>query len=650
LSTSCFRNDQHNAETVQTPDKVQGVTEKREFQAETRMLLDIVAKSLYSEKEVFIRELISNASDALEKFRYMTLTGAELENNQRPLEINITTDKDGKSITIQDSGIGMSKEEVINNLGTIARSGSKAFVEKLKNNETAGDSASNIIGQFGVGFYSAFMVADKVDVYTKSSLPDSQGLHWSSDGTGTYELSDDNSVQDGTKIVIHLKSDCEKFCDESNVKEIIKRYSNFVGSSVLINGTKTNTIQPLWLMEPKQVTAVEHDEFYRFISNAYDNPRFILHYKSDSPLNVRALIYVPEGKPGLFEMSRESDTGLALYCRRILIKNKVENLLPKWLRFCKGVVDSEDIPLNLSRELLQESSLIRMLRTVLTNRILRFLHDKSQKDKESYNNFYKDYGIFLKEGIIGSSEQHEKEEISKLLRYESSTLPPGEKVSLAEYSSRMSPGQRDIYYLAAPSRALAESSPYFESLKKRNTEVLFCFEPYDELVLLQLREFDRKQLTSVEKEMRQDSKSEEESTEDAGATGLDAQATSDLIGWLSASLSGKAAQVKITTKLESHPCVVTVEEMGAARHFVRTQFQSVPEEQRYQMLQPQLEINPKHPIIMKMHKLKDENSPLASLLAQQLFSNAMVSAGLVDDARAVVANMNELLTLALEKY
>ncbi|XP_057375330.1 heat shock protein 75 kDa, mitochondrial-like [Daphnia carinata] len=640
-TTSLVRNEQQsNAKTA---------PEKREFQAETRMLLDIVAKSLYSEKEVFVRELISNASDALEKFRYLSLTGTALENSQRPLEIKITAEKEAKTLTIEDSGIGMNKEEIINNLGTIARSGSKAYIEQLKSKGGAPDSVSNIIGQFGVGFYSAFMVAEKVDVFTKSSLPGSVGLHWSSDGTGTYELSEDETAKLGTKIIIHLKSDCTNFSQEDTIKDIIQRYSNFVGSPVSVNGTVVNTVQPLWLMDPKEVTAVQHDEFYRFISDSYDRPRFVLHYKTDVPLNVRALIYFPEGKPGLFEMSRESDAGLALYCRRVLIKNKAENLLPKWLRFCKGVVDSEDIPLNLSRELLQEGALIRKLRTVLTNRILRFLHDKSQKAKDEYERFYRDYGIFLKEGILSSNEQLEKEEISKLLRYESSQLAPGEKVSIAEYCNRMRPGQRDIYYLAAPSRELAESSAYFEALKKRDVEVLFCFEPYDELVLLQLREFDRKHLTSVEKEMRQESAADQSTDSETGTTGLDSKATEDLITWLSATLSGRAAKVKVTRKLESHPCVVTVEEMGAARHFVRTQSQSVPEEQRYKLLQPQLEINPKHPIITKMHKLKDENPGLATLLANQLFANAMVSAGLLDDARPVVANMNELLTLALEK-
>lgn len=620
-----------------------------EFQAETRMLLDIVAKSLYSEREVFIRELISNASDALEKLRYLTLTGAELLDPQRELQIDIYTDKDARTITIQDSGIGMDREEAINNLGTIARSGSKAFVEQMKGG--GGDSVSNIIGQFGVGFYSAFMVADKVDVYTKSCKPASVGLHWSSDGSGTYELREDATAEPGTKIVIHLKEDSANFSNEDDVKDVIKRYSNFVGSSLRVNGTKVNTVKPLWLMEPKEVTPVEHDEFYRFVANAYDRPRFVLHYKTDAPINVRALLYVPEGKPGLFEMSpQSSESGLGLYCRRVLIKNKAENLLPKWLRFCKGVVDSEDIPLNLSRELLQESALIRKLRTVLTNRLLRFLHDRSVKAPAEYDRFYLDYGIFLKEGIITSTDQQEKEEIAKLLRYESSTQPPGEKVSLAEYGGRMRPGQRDIFYLAAPSRALAESSPYYEAMKKRDVEVLFCFESYDELVLLQLREFDRKQLTSVEKDMRQGSTpaADEEGGEASG--GLNKEATDQLISWLSATLSGRASKVKVTRKLESHPCVVTVEEMGAARHFVRTQFQSMAEEQRYQLLQPQLEINPNHSIMVKLHKLMDSDSALASLLARQLFANAMVSAGLVEDARAVVASMNEVLALALEKH
>ncbi|GAB6023048.1 TNF receptor-associated protein 1, mitochondrial [Chamberlinius hualienensis] len=618
--------------------------EKHDFQAETKMLLDIVAKSLYSEKEVFIRELISNGNDALERLRYATVTDSAMAGINRALEIHIATDKLTKQLIIQDTGIGMTKEELKSNLGTIARSGSKAF---LKEAQEKNMPVTSIIGQFGVGFYSAFMVADKVEVYT-ASLTDNKGYKWTSDGSGSYEIQEASGVESGTKIVVHLKQDCLQFADEDVIKDVIKKYSNFVGNPIFLNGKRVNTIQALWLMEPKEVSDDMHDEFYRFISKSYDRPRYWLHYKTDAPLNIRCLLYFPEGKPGLFEMSRDpSEAGVALYSRKVLIKNKTENLVPKWLRFLKGVVDSEDIPLNLSRELLQDSVLIRRLRTVLTNRVLRFLVDQHRKDVEKYKQFFKDYGIFLKEGIISDTEQLEKEEISKLMLYESSHRPEGEKVTLPEYCGRMKENQKDIYYLAAPSRHLAETSPYYEALKQKEVEVLFCYEPYDELVLLQLRQFDRKPLISVEKEMFRDK--EDIKLEDTEG-GLSSDEAKQLVDWLKMTLKQKVKTVKVTKRLTTHPCAVTVEEMGAARHFVRTQFQSISEDQRYKLLDPVLEVNLSHPIMKKLASLRTDNPKLAELIADQIMDSAMVVAGLIDDPRTMVGRMNELLALTLDKH
>ncbi|XP_047545916.1 heat shock protein 75 kDa, mitochondrial [Vanessa atalanta] len=634
----------------QPVETVKGNAERKEFQAETRMLLDIVARSLYSDKEVFIRELISNASDALEKFRYLSVSSTtespKLENIDRPLNIQLTTDKQNRTLTFQDSGIGMTKEEMIQNLGTIARSGSKSFIEEIK--KQGAEEASSIIGQFGVGFYSAFMVADKIEVFTRSSIEGSQGYKWSSDGSGSYEIQEVDGVPIGTKIIVYLKTDCREFADDTTVKNIIMKYSNFIGSPILLNDEQINSIKPLWLMEPKEVTQEQHIEFYRFISNSYDKPRFTLHYKTDAPLSIRSILYVPEGKPGLFELSRDSDVGVALYSRKILIKNKAENILPKWLRFVKGVVDSEDIPLNLSRELLQNSALIAKLRHVLTNRFLKFMVETSNKDPVGYDAFYKDYSLFFKEGIVTGQSPLEKEEIAKLLRFESSKLESGSKTSLADYNSRQSNDQRNIYYLAAPSRELAQSSPYYESLKKRDVEVLFCYEMYDELVLLELKEFGGRQLISVENDMQKDPADKSDNI--IGIDDLQQSQVNEIITFLKSNLSGKVFEVRTTQKLDSHPCVIIVPEMAAARHFIRTQAQNLSEENRFALLRPQLEINAKHPIIKKLHKLINSDKDLANMVAQQLFSNAMVTAGLLMDARNLITNINDLLVKALEKH
>jgi len=609
------------------------------------MLLDIVAKSLYSEKEVFIRELISNASDAIEKFRLVQMSGEgplDLATD-RVHSINITTDKALRTLTIQDSGVGMTKQEMIDNLGTIARSGSKAFLQQLKD---SGKANQDIIGQFGVGFYSAFMVADKIEVYSRSSVEGGPGHLWSSDGSGKYSLQEvSESVEPGTRIVLHLKPADAEFSDENTVKDIIKKYSNYVGSDVNLNGAKTNQLRPVWLHDPKEVDEETHAEFYKYVANAFDKPRFTLHYRTDAPMDIRALLYFPENRPGMFETSREAEAGVALYCRKVLIKSKADDLLPKWLRFVKGVVDSEDIPLNLSRELLQDSSLIRKLRGVLTNRVLRFLQERMRKERKSYMDFYKDYSFFLKEGIVTSNDQYEKEEIAKLLRFECSSLPSGETISIPEYTEKMKAGQREIFYLSAPSRQLAETSPYFESLKKTETEVLFCYEPYDELVLMQLQQFDKKTVTSAEKEMRAAGE-EAVVTEDS----LELKDQTDMSDWVKVTLGQKAAKVKTTSKLENHPCVVTVEEMAAARHFIKTQGANFSEEQRYTILQPQFEINPAHPLIKKLNELRVSNPQLAILVTEQLFANSMVSAGLVEDPRTMLKSMNEMLEKALEKH
>ncbi|KAG7204643.1 hypothetical protein KM043_005058 [Ampulex compressa] len=632
---------------IKDVEKPTGDAAKHEFQSETRMLLEIVAKSLYSDKEVFVRELISNASDALEKLRYLKLSDSEASNlaGDRSLEIHLATDKPNRTLTIQDTGIGMTREELISNLGTIARSGSKAFLEQLKDKQDAGDS-SKIIGQFGVGFYSAFMVADKVEVFTKSYGENAEGLCWSSDGSGTYEISNAEGVQPGTKIVMHLKPDCREFSDETTIERVIQKYSNFVGSPIYLNGRKANTIQPLWMLDPKDISSLQHTEFYRYVGNCFDSPRFVLHYTTDVPLSIRALLYFPEEKPALFDMSRDTTSGVSLYSRKILIKSKAENILPKWLRFVKGVVDSEDIPLNLSRELLQNSALISKLRNVLTARIVKYLIERSTKQPEEYNKFYKEYGLFLKEGIITSYDQNEKEEISKLLRFESSATAPGEVVSIPDYCKRLPADSKQIFYLAAPSRTLAEQSPYYESLKKRNVEVLFCYESYDELLLMHLRNYKDYNLISVEKEMRDSVDSSKTENLDV----INQEEIDNLLRYMKNTLSKKAHDIKVTNRLESHPCVVTVQDMASARHFIRTQSHNLEQGMQFSILQPRLEINPKHPIIKKLCQLIKTDEKLANLLIKQLFDSAMVGAGLFEDPRVLLAPMNELLTLALEKH
>lgn len=633
---------------IKDTERTKGPSATHEFQAETKKLLDIVAKSLYSQKEVFIRELISNASDALEKLRYHQVSATTIRDPELPLEIHIGLDEEKKTFTIQDTGLGMTKEEIIQNLGTIAKSGSTEFLKQMKDGDPKAEVNQNIIGQFGVGFYSAFMVGENVEVYTQSYKCDEPSYKWTSDGSGVYDLTEAEGVQRGTKIIVHLKGDSYDFAKEEIINAIVKKYSNFVGVPIFLNGKRANVVQALWLMNPQEVTSEMHEEFYRFISGVFDKPRFNFHYKTDAPVNIRALFYVPEYKPTLFDMSRETDVSLTLYSRKVMIMPKANYILPKWLRFVKGVVDSEDIPLNLSRELLQDSALIRKLRKVITGRILKFFIEKSKKDVENYMKFYDDYGLFFREGIVTTTEQEEREEIAKLLRFESSKCSPGEKISLDDYASRMKAGSRIIYYLSAPSRDLAMTSPYFEALQKKDTEVLFLYEPYDELVLMNLGQFDRKNLKSVENEI-QDEKEEINTTDESDANSLKQDQANELMDWIKSTLTNKVNNVKVTKRLVSHPCIVTVVEMGSARHFLRTTLADKSQEERYRLLQPTLEINPSHPLITKLFELKTSRPDLAQLLVEQLYDNAMINAGLTDDPRSMVGRLNELLVKALEK-
>nr|XP_044986147.1 heat shock protein 75 kDa, mitochondrial [Jaculus jaculus] len=630
---------------ISSTEAVQGSISKHEFQAETKKLLDIVARSLYSEKEVFIRELISNASDALEKLRHKLVSGGQA---LPEMEIHLQTDAEKGTITIQDTGIGMTQDELVSNLGTIARSGSKAFLEALQNQAEA---SSKIIGQFGVGFYSAFMVADRVEVYSRSAAPGSPGYQWLSDGSGVFEIAEASGVRPGTKIIIHLKPDCKEFASEARVRDVVTKYSNFVSFPLYLNGRRINTLQAVWMMDPKDISESQHEEFYRYIAQTYDKPRYTLHYKTDAPLNIRSIFYVPETKPSMFDVSRELGSSVALYSRKVLIQTKAADILPKWLRFIRGVVDSEDIPLNLSRELLQESALIRKLRDVLQQRLIKFFVDQSKKDAEKYAKFFEDYGLFMREGIVTTAEQEVKEDIAKLLRYESSALPAGQLTSLSDYASRMQAGTRNIFYLCAPNRHLAEHSPYYEAMKQKHTEVLFCYEQFDELTLLHLREFDRKKLISVETDIVVDHYKEEKFEDTSpGGERLSEKETEELMAWMRNALGSRVTNVKVTLRLDTHPAMVTVLEMGAARHFLRMQQLAKTQEERAQLLQPTLEINPRHTLIKKLSELRERDPELAQLLVDQIYENAMIAAGLVDDPRPMVSRLNDLLVKALERH
>ncbi|CAH0479771.1 unnamed protein product [Peronospora belbahrii] len=616
---------------------------RHEFQAETRQLLDIVTHSIYTDKDVFIRELISNASDALEKLRHLQSTGADIRNAELEPKIVITTDEKAGTLTIADTGVGMSKDELINNLGTIARSGSKVFLEQLK--ETlpgeSGDALSGIIGKFGVGFYSAFMVADKVEVFSQSAVSDCQSHLWRSDGSGSYEVTEANDVTRGSKIVIHLKDSCKEFGTKTKVESIIRRYSNFVSFPIVLDGTAVNTVQALWTKSESDVTDEEYTEFYKFIANAFDEPVFRLIFKADAPIELKTLFFIGSSHTEKFGYAR-LEPGVSLYSRKVLIERNSPDILPDWMRFVRGVVDSEDLPLSLSREKMQDSRLIHKIRDVLTRRIVRFLEREATKDPEKFEKFFVEFGQFIKEGIC--TDFANKDALAKLLRYESSQVDEGKLTTLDEYVSRCPPDQNEIYYLCAPTRKIAESSPYFEAFKKMNKEVLFVYSPIDDFVMTNVAEFNGRKVISAEH-----AKVDIDGTADNAFEKKLSKDEQDLFGaWLKLALEDSVKEVRFTSRLTDSPAIIVDHESASIRKMMQMVNDRAGQDQNG-LSKNVMEINPNHSIIVDLNALREVNDGLAKKVARQVYTNATVAAGLVEDGRTILGGLNEILAELLEQ-
>ncbi|MEO5667860.1 MAG: molecular chaperone HtpG [Bdellovibrionota bacterium] len=604
--------------------------QKFEFQAEIKQLLDIVIHSLYTEKEIFVRELVSNASDSIEKLRHLQLTEKEIFDDQLELEINVTTDDKAKTITIQDFGVGMTRAELVENLGTIAHSGSKAFLKALGE---GGAKNSNLIGQFGVGFYSAFMVAKSVKVYTHSWKKDEPGHVWTSDGSGSYEIEESEGQRRGAKIVIELKDDCSDYAQDWKIKEILERYSAFVSFPINLNGKRVNTVQALWLRSKNEIKDEEYTEFYKFQAHAFDEPRLRLHFSADAPLAINALLFVPKENTEKLGFAR-TEPSVALYCRKVLIDAKPKALLPEWLRFLKGVVDSEDLPLNISRETMQDKALVDKLNKVITKRFLKFLEDEAKNRVDAYNEFYTEFGVFLKEGA--AIDYTHKDQIVKLLRFESSLTEKGKTTSLVDYVSRMGADQKEIYYLVGPNRAAIESGPYLEGFKARNLEVLFCYEPVDEYVMNNVREFESKKLTGAD---HSDVKLAD-LPKPEGA--LSEDETKKLTEWIKESLGERVAEVKASDRLVDSPALALNADKFMTPH-MRRMMKAMNKDGADSPLKVNLEINPRSAVMKRLFETHTTSPEKAKLVAEQILDNALISAGLLDDATPMVARLYKLL-------
>lgn len=612
----------------------------REFQAETRKVLDIVIHSLYTERDIFVRELISNSADALEKFRHQNLVEKVEFDAHVPLEITIDCDDKHHTLTITDTGIGMTGEELEVNLGTIAHSGSGEFWTRLA--EAARKDVS-IIGQFGVGFYSAFMAAKKIRVQTRSG-DGSEGHEWESDGGGTYTVRPCGGLHRGTKVILDLKDDAHEYAIKYTIERIIKQYSSFVPFPIIVEGKKVNTVQAIWTRSKNEITDEEYTEFYKYIGNAVDDPLYRLHFSADAPLAINALLYVPRENFEILGMGR-MQPGVNLYCQKVLIDQHSENILPEWLRFLKGVVDSEDLPLNISRQALQDNALVNKLRKVLTKRCIKFLNEQAGEDPEKYQSFWETFGIFIKEGITTDFEY--RDDLAGLLRFESSKSVKGGMVSLPQYIARMKEGQDKIYYINGPSREALEMGPYVELFRQRDIEILFTLEPIDDFVLNHLGEFEGKKLVSADRADLQLPETTADRDKDADRTeqreALAPEEAKTLCSWIKEALGDRINEVIMSTRLVDSPAMIVNADGYLTSSMERVLRATAREEHLAMSGRKNLEINPASPLIKKLAALRSSDEDFARDVTEQIYDNAMIQAGLLVDSQKMVSRNYRIL-------
>ncbi len=618
------------------------------FQAEVQQLLRLVAHSLYSHKEVFLRELISNASDACDKLRFEALTDSALYESDPDLKIRVSFDKDARTITVADNGIGMDRQEVIDNIGTIARSGTRQFMQKL-----TGDQAkdANLIGQFGVGFYSSFIVADKVVLLTRrAGMSAEHGVRWESNGEGEYTLETVDKPTRGTEVILHLREDETDLLAEWQLRSIITKYSDHITLPVImpvqkysedkdappkIEDERINQAAALWARPKQDIKEEEYKEFYKHVGHDFEDPLAWTHNRVEGKLEYTSLLFLPARAP--FDLwDREQRHGVKLYVQRVFIMDDAEHLMPRYLRFVRGVIDSNDLPLNISREILQSSKVVDGIRAGSVKKVLGLLEDLAQNDAEKYGKFWKEFGRVLKEGP--AEDYGNREQIAKLLRFASTHTDSAEQtVSLTDYIGRMKEGQDKIYYIAGESFAAAKNSPHLEIFRKKGLEVLLLTDRVDEWLMSHLTEFEGKHLQSVAKGALDLDKiaSEEEKQEQKQAE----DQFKDLLARVKEVLGDQVKEVRISSRLTDSPACLVVDEHALSAHLerlLRDAGQSVP------MSKPYLELNPHHPLVTRLQGEADAGrfGDLTHLLFEQA---VLAEGGQLEDPASFVKRLNGLL-------
>jgi len=618
------------------------------FQTEVKQLLHLMIHSLYSNKEIFLRELISNASDAVDKLRFEALAKPQLLEGGAELKIRVSFDKDAKTVTLEDNGIGMSREDAITHLGTIAKSGTADFMKHLTGDQK---KDSHLIGQFGVGFYSAFIVADKVDVYSRRAGSDaSEGVHWSSKGEGDFEVATIEKADRGTRIVLHLKAGEDEFADGWRLRNIIKKYSDHIALPIelpkevaavegeekpAVEWETVNRASALWTRPRTEIKDEEYQEFYKHIAHDFENPLSWSHNKVEGKLEYSSLLYVPARAP--FDLyQREAPKGLKLYVQRVFVMDQAESFLPLYLRFIKGVVDSNDLSLNVSREILQKDPIIDSMKSALTKRVLDMLEKLAKNEPEQYKGFWKNFGQVMKEGP--AEDFANKEKIAGLLRFASTHGDDGEQVvGLAEYLARAKEGQDKIYYLTGETYAQVKNSPHLEVFRKKGIEVLLLTDRIDEWLMSYLSDFDGKGFVDV---ARGDlDLGNLDSEEDKKAAEEVAKSKEGLVERLKTALGESVAEVRVSHRLTDSPAILAIGEQDLGlqmRQILEASGQKVPDSK------PIFEFNPAHPLIEKLDS--EQSDERFGDLSHILFDQAALAAGdSLKDPAAYVRRLNKLL-------
>lgn len=616
------------------------MAETYEFKAEIQQLLNILIHSLYTEREIFLRELLSNASDAIHRFQFEMLTNRDVLDPDAELHVQISVDKDNNTLTITDTGIGMTADELVTNLGTIAQSGATAFINAL---QERGDAATNIIGQFGVGFYSVFMVADEVQVTSRSYRPDAKAARWTCDGSASFTVEEAEKDARGTEILIKLKEDATEFADEWRLRQTVKRHSDFIAFPVYVGQPKedqepepVNQQKAIWRQSPQSVEDEDYKNFYQQITLDFAEPLIKAHISSEAPLDLHAILFVPSKRDrGMFA---PRDHGLKLFSRKVMIQERTPDLLPEYLRFVEGVVDSEDLPLNVSRESVQANVFMRKIRSNLVRRILTDLATLARNDAETFRTFWLEFGQFLKEGVATTPDDHKR--LLRLLRFHSSKTAPGEWVSLEEYIERMPEEQEAIYYLFGEDLHSITRSPHLDAFKASDTEVLYLTEPVDSFMMVAVKEFEEREFKNIA-----DADVEAPEAEEPEGESIPDDLFNPILKRFNEVLSERVTLVREAKRLTNSPVrLVTPDDaMGDSMERVRKMV-----DQDFKAGKRLMEVNRRHPLIndLAVALKQDAMDTLVPEMIEQLYENALLVEGVHPNPADMVDRIQTIMAAA----